>query len=489
LRRQRPPDATWDAVRFIPGTHPFEHLATALLPLLAPELGEAEMLAQIDQLTQLLKEGKTLLSNVVERILAKSGGTDRLLLVADQFEEVFTHCADQERQQFLELLFQNGDGPSRLNIIITMRGRFYHRLTAANRVVSDRLENTIVNLGPMTREELQKAIVEPAKRLGVRFEPGLPKRILDDVGDEPGNLPLMEFALTELWARREGRAMTHAAYEQIGGVEGAIVQQAESVFEGFTPSQQETAKRILLRLVWVGSSGVDSLEARQRIPWDEIYGEARQIIQTLADARLLVIGQEGVDGNQTVEVAHEALIRKWPRMRTWLDEDQEFLLWRRRLQGAKGIWEHDPTDETTLLGGAPLLEAERWFDLRRDNLGPEDTAFIQKSLDVDRHNRQAVSRRRRRSLALAANLTLIFMCLAGVARWQSLIALSEELAATARSQLHNDPERSLILGIEAIKIQPTEAAVDVLKKALQNSLLITLDDKLDFLTRVMFSRV
>jgi len=487
LRRQRPPAATWDAAVFIPCHRPIYQLAAALAPMLSPELGEADLLASTQQLAQLLAEGQTQLGDLVERILAKSAGTDRLLLVADQFEEVFTLCKVQERRQFLEMLFHDDLGHSRLTLVITMRGTFYEHLIAANRQISDQLEQAIVNLGPMTREELHKAIVEPAKRVGLNLEPGLAKRILDDVGDEPGNLPLLEFALTELWARREGRRLTHAAYEQIGGVEGAIVQRAEGVYAGFTPAQQETAKRALLRLVWVDANRDGSIEARLRVPLADLNDAARQIAQIMADARLLVIGPQATGGGFTVEVAHEALIRRWPRMRCWLDEDREFLLWLRRLQAAKENWRHNGDDEASLLRGNPLNEAERWLNLRKDALGAEDARFIQSSLDAANHYRRAMQRRRQGFMAGLSALLLIFMGLAGVAGWQSLTALSDEMAATARSYLHIDPEVSLLLGIEAVKVQPTDAATDVLKLALQNPLLVTYDDKLDFLTQVMFS--
>jgi len=483
LRRQRPPAATWDAVCFIPGERPFHHLAAALMPLLEPDLAETEALARTGELARMLATGKTLLADVVNRILANSQGTDRLLLVADQFEELFTLCPALERQRFLDLLLQ-ADDRSRLAGIITLRGTFYERLIGADRRISDRLENAIVNLGPMTREEMHKAIVDPAKRLGLNFEPGLAKRMLDEVGDEPGNLPLLQFALTELWTRREGRTLTHAAYEQIGGVSGAIVQQTEAVFAGFSPPQQETAKRALLRLVWVGTAA-DSAEAGRRIALAELDEEAQHVFQIMADARLLVIGQDGANGDLTVEVAHEALIRKWGRLREWLDEDREFLLWRRRLQANREVWKQNQKDEASLLRGTPLRVAERWLNLRKDALAGEDSAYIRASVAVDERDRLAWHRRRRQSLGLACGLAVAFMFLAGLAGWQSLTALSQELAAS--SFLSPDPQHSLMLGIEAVKAQHTHEAYDVLKLALQNSLLLTLDDKLDFLTQVGFS--
>jgi len=486
LRRQHAPSPTWDAVSFDPGDNPFQHMASALAPFLVPELSGAAMLDEVNKLSGLLSEGKARLCDLVKRALDRSGGTDRLLLVADHFEEVFTHCGEPVRQRFLDMLLEGCDY-SPLSVVIVMRGSFYGMLIGADRRLSDRLENAVVNLGPMTRKELSEAISAPAKRLGLDLEAGLAKRILDAVGEEPGNLPVLEFALTELWTRREGKILTHRAYEQIGEVSGAIVQRAESVYAGLNSRQQEIAKRALSRLVWIGPLGDNSQESRQRVPFNQFDEEARRVLQVLAEGRLVVIGQYGMEGELTVEISHEALIRKWSRLREWLDEDREFLLWRRRLQISREIWRQAGEEETSLLKGTPLREAERWLRQCGEALEGEDGAFIKASLAVDESHRLAVHRRRRVFMATTSTLAVVFMCLAGLAGWESLNSLSQQLSATALAQMGSDPERSLKLGIEAVKAQPTPQAADVLKTALQNSLLTTLNSKLDYLTHVMFS--
>ena len=277
LRRRHPPEITWDTVSFVPGAHPFHHLAASLILLLEPDMRETDRLAEAQKLGDLLARKDVTIESTVERVLGKSEGTDRLLLVADQFEELFTQTSESERQTFLDALLQALDR-SPLTVVLTVRGSFYDSLISASRDLSDRLEQALVNLGTMTRDELFRAVVEPAKRVGLDFEPGLVKRILDDVGDEPGNLPLLEFALTELWARRKGKLMTHSAYEESGEVSGAMALRAEAVFAALPHEQQEHVHRLLTRLVWVGDQEQMTLATRQRAHVSELGEESRQVL-------------------------------------------------------------------------------------------------------------------------------------------------------------------------------------------------------------------
>lgn len=485
LRRSHPPEETWDAARFVPCDQPFNGLAAALMGLLEPDLGEAERFAESERLAKLLAGGSLSLHEVVDRVLAKSGGTDRLLLMADQFEELFTLTAEPVRKRFVAVLLQALER-TRLSVVLTMRGAFYDCLIGADRRISDLLEQATINLGPMTREELQRAIVEPARRVGLSFEPGLAKRILDDVGNEPGNLPLLEFALTELWARRRGHVLAHADYEAIGGVQGAIVQRAEAVYRGFTPAQQAAAKRVMLRLVWTGGATEPAQLARQRMALGELDREGAEVVQILADARLLVVGQEGAQGEPTVEVGHEALIQDWQRLREWLYEDREFLLWRRRLRTALEMWVTAGNDEAALLRGNPLREAESWLTRREADLAGAETGFIRAGLAAEGRERQARARRRKRVFAVMIGTAAVLLLLTAVAVVETLAALSQELAAHARSQLESDPERSVLLGIEAVKVHSSPETGDVLRLALANSLLLDRVESPDFIEVLYF---
>lgn len=472
LRRQRPPARTWDVATFIPGARPFQQLAAALLPLLAPELGEADLAGETQKLARLLAQGEVPLAAVVERLLRKSEGTDRLLLVADQCEELFTLCPEAEAQGFLRGLLAAVDAAP-LTVVLTLRGVFYDRLIGADRDLSDRLEQSTINLGPMTREELQRAIVEPARKTGLNFESGLAKRLLDDVGSEPGNLPLLEFALTELWLRRDQRLLTHRAYDEVGGVTGAIAGRAEAVYQAFSPDQQDIAKRLFLQLVWVGAGAETSCqEARQRLELTGLEAADLKVVDILCDARLLVLDHLGEQGARTVEVAHEALIRKWARLREWLDEDREFLLWRRRLDSARQGWLADGEDEAALLRGNALREAESWLARRAADLQPEENRFISAASELHRRLRLNQQRRQRRLFAATLAALAVLSVLTAVAVMKTLAAVSQELTAHAREQLDVDPERSVLLGIEAMKLKFDDESADVLRLALQESHLV-----------------
>jgi KaiC/GvpD/RAD55 family RecA-like ATPase len=483
LRRQRPPKATWDAVIFTPGDRPFHRLAAALIHFLEPALSETDRLTEAQKLGNRLAAGEVLLEDVVKRVLEKSNGTDRLLLVADQFEELFTLTSETDRRPLVEALLQ-ALKRAPLTLVLTLRADFYGHAIALSRDLSDRMDE-VVNLGPMTRQELEKVIVEPARRVGLKFEPGLVERILDDVGEEPGNLPLLEFALTELWARRQAGRLTHAAYKEIGGIAGAIAQRAEEVFGRFTPQEQEAARRVLTRLVRVArpEEGTEDTHRRATLaelsplpPAGEGPGPAlskaegvRAVVKALADARLVVTGRDEATGEETVEVAHEALIRGWGRLRRWLDEDREFLLWRQRLRVALEEWQRTGHDEGALLRGAPLTEAERWLAERPNDLNPDEREYIRESV--------ALREQRRRRLTLAAmGAAVVLLFLALLAWWQRNIALEQrqialarQLAAQAELVLRQKADLlplSVLLAVESLRRFPSPEGDQVLRHGL-----------------------
>src|SRR5215469_1879544 len=189
----------WETVILVPTAEPLKALSNALAPLLEPTMSEVDHLAEAGKLAEHLRAGTISLSDIVERILEKQCGTDRVLIVVDQFEELYTLTSDDEvRRCFLrELLAASSRAGSKANIVLILRGDFVGR-TFANRLLSDQLQGALVNLGPMTPEELDCAIRKPAEKIRLEFEAGLVERIIHDVGDEPGNLPLLEFALSEL---------------------------------------------------------------------------------------------------------------------------------------------------------------------------------------------------------------------------------------------------------------------------------------------------
>jgi formylglycine-generating enzyme required for sulfatase activity len=329
----------------------------------------------------------------------KQSGTNRLLLVIDQAEELYTVAKDDhKRRRFIDEMLDASERGS-WTAILTLRGDFVGK-ALSYRPLSDRLQGAQVNLGPMTRAELEQAITFPAERVQLSFAAGLVTRILDDVGDEPGYLPLLEFVLKRLWEDRQGPELSHQAYEAMGGLQGAVAKKAEEVFGKLTPPEQEAVKRVFLQVVRAGETGEDT---RRRAALSEIGSAAMDVVKKLADERLLVTNR-AVAGEDTVEVSHEALIRQWQRLQGWLNEDREFLLWRERLRGRVNDWQQNKQDEGTLLRGALLVEAQRWLTQKADMLTDEEKDYIRHSAEARERAAQAEQQRAEHELAQARRL-------------------------------------------------------------------------------------
>jgi formylglycine-generating enzyme required for sulfatase activity len=298
------------------------------------------------------------------------------LLIADQWEELYTLSTDEKDvRHFIDTLL-DATATVPISLVFAVRGDFYGRVLSYRSLV-DRLGDCIFNLPPMDRNELQEVITKPAHKLGLIFQSGLTNRLLADVGEEPGNLPLLEFVMTSLWEHRHRGELLHETYDAIGGMHGAITKRADESYNKLTEVQKSMVRRILLQLVHPGAGSEDT---RRRVALKEIGEEAKPTVDEFAKERLLVTGRDDSTGEETVEVAHEALIQHWPRLRQWLEEDRDFLTWRQRLQGAMAEWQRTGHDSGTLLRGAPLAEAERWYSEKRQDIGGEERAFIGASI-------------------------------------------------------------------------------------------------------------
>ena len=243
----------------------------------------------------------------------------------------------------------------------------------------------------MTREELTLVIRKPAEKLQLNFEAGLVRRILDAVGGEPGNLPLLEFVLTELWEKRHGGLLLNESYDKMGELKGALAKKANDFFLDLSLTEQSILQRVFLRLVSPADSGEDT---RRRAAFTELPPEGVELVVKLANERLLVTNKSARGTEQTVEVAHEALISNWVTLRAWVNEDREFLLWRKRVDGLRREWEGVGKDESVLLRGPLLIEAQNWFKKRSQDLSDEERRFINASrvlrerLDGEEKNRK-----------------------------------------------------------------------------------------------------
>ncbi|MEU2744220.1 hypothetical protein ABZ656_55670 [Streptomyces sp. NPDC007095] len=374
------------------------------------------------------------------------------LLVVDQFEELFALCADPgERALFIERLLTALDPDSGLRVIIGVRADFYGRC-AEHGPLAEALRDSTLLVGPMTPQRLREAVVRPAAAQRVVVERALTARIVADVADEPGGLPLMAHALREIWRRRSARTLSLAAYEAIGGVQGAVAHTAEEVYARCTPVEGAAVRALLLRLVNPGDGTEDT---RRPVHRDEL-GDAdttARVLEQLVGARLLT-----VDGN-TVDLAHEALISAWPRLRGWVDEDRERLRLHRRLTEAARTWQQLDRDAGALYRGVRLTAAREEFGSGQGELSPLERDFLAASVTAYESGRRAAARAARRLRGLTVSLAVL-LCLAvvaGVAAWrQSGVsarqrdeAEARRVAAFADTLRPTDPRTAMRLALAA----------------------------------------
>jgi transcriptional regulator with XRE-family HTH domain len=364
--------ADWDVLSLRPGPDP----SAAFVGALSADTGRAAAAAAVPNPT-----ATTIVAGLGARTRRSGMPT---LVVIDQFEELFTHgAAPATVDGFLTLIVHLTAARRRVpvKVLLTFRGDFYGQVIA-RRDFSDLLQDNVVHLPPMSRAELRQAVVEPARLVGLALDNGLVDRILDDAGTEPGNLPLLEFALTRLWDMRRGMSLTHEAYRQIGHLAGAITARAEEVYLGLSPEQQYAARQLLVRLVQVARPEEDGNDARRRTPIVELATLPRvdAVISALADARLVVTDADNTLG-PTVELSHEAIIRSWERLRVWLVEDRQFLLWQQRARQWVAEWRHAEGHPDTLLHGSLLDEAQRWVAVKgRDGIAADLLDYVQASI-------------------------------------------------------------------------------------------------------------
>jgi WD40 repeat protein len=415
-----------------------------------------------------------------ELALARRPRAARLVWVVDQFEELFTQCWDEvEATQFVaNLLYAATVREGRTLIVLTMRADFYARCTEYPELAACMAAHQHL-LGPMDEYGLRQAIEGPAQRAGLTFEPGLVDKILDDVAGEPGALPLLEYALMELWRLRQGNALTFDAYAGIGGVQGALAQRAETVYGNLLPAEQAIAQRLLLRLTEPGDTTEDS---RRRAPMTELVtiGAARDdtegVVTALADARLLVTGSDAQKNERYVEVAHEALIRHWPRLRQWLDDDRAALRAHRRLNESAYEWQRLNREDEALLRGARLAEAVQWRQHREHDLNVLERDFLDASVAFEDRRQRSRDHQRKRVMAILAVGFTVALLLAGISvlQWRHAedarqVALSQELAFqadTLRTGLAVELPRSVLLAIEALRRAPSPQAERALRSDL-----------------------
>lgn len=363
----------WFVVELLPGVHPLDELEIALTRVAANQSGG---------LKEHLSRDRRGLIRAAQLILPNDGS--ELVLVIDQFEEVFTLLEDETaRVHFLDLLYAAVTEPrSRVRIIITLRADFYDRplhYADFGELVRSRMETVL----PLSAQELERAISKPAERAGASFEPGLVASIVAEVNYQAGALPLLQYALTELFEQRHGHLLTRDAYDAIGGAVGALARRADEVYLDFDAVSQEAARQMFLRLVTLGE-GVE--DTRRRVSRSELLaiapdpGVMDEVMDTYAAYRLLSLDNDPGTHTPTVEVAHEAILRAWERLRNWLNESRDEIKSQRQLSAMAAEWRESKQDSSFLALGVRLEQFEKWVADSKLALTGGERAYLDASV-------------------------------------------------------------------------------------------------------------
>ncbi|TCJ30281.1 BTAD domain-containing putative transcriptional regulator [Parafrankia sp. BMG5.11] len=386
------------------------------------------------------------------------------LLVLDQFEEAFTAWRDGDRELLIDKLvraLRREDG--RLRLVLTVRADYYGRFARYPELA--RLVDNSVLVGPMTPDELRQAVERPARVAGLETEPEFIDTVLADAHHEPGVLPLLSTALLATWERRDGRVLSAAAYRDAGGVAGALTRLADSVYEAFDTDGRAAVRRLFLRLATPGEGGA---ETRRRVPRAELADIPRMeaVLAQLIERRLVV----AADG--TVEVAHEALLREWPRVRDWLDADRDGRRVHRHLTEAATAWDTAGRSTADLYRGARLQTARDWAAANPGDTNPLEQAFLEASIaDEERvADRDRRSARRLRTLVsvlatllvVALTSTALAVVQRGTANRQAALAQAAtrtaqagRLATLAANLGTDQVDRALLLGVAGYRLEPS----------------------------------
>jgi WD40 repeat protein len=365
---------------------------------------------------------------------------ERVVLFVDQFEEAVAADPDAARELFalitaLARTGRDGAAPPPVGAVFTMRTTAIDQLLTAD--LGELVDQRSVHLLPMGREHLLAAIGEPARSVGVTFEVGLPERIVDDALDIPGQLPLLEYALTRLWEHQQVGVLTHEGYDRIGAVTGALADDAERIYEQ-VPVDVRPAVRRLLECLAVPTDDNGFILAPRRL--DQLSLELRDVADLLSQRRLVVI-REDPGQPAVVALVHEALIHGWRRLREWLEADRDFLVWRERLSDQVAEWKDAAGDPGRLLRGTALEEAEQYVAERSDDLTRLERDFVAASRSAVR-----CSVRRWRTVAAVMGVQVLLVAGLGIATF----AANRDLAAELRRQA------AFVLAAESLKQAETD---------------------------------
>ena len=460
-----PGSERWYVIEVLPGRHPMREIEAALLGV---------AVEPPPSLMEVLERDELGLLRAVDRVLPDPDA--ELLIVLDQFEEVFTLVDDEhERSHLLASLRAAAFEPgSRVRVVMTLRADFYDvPLSVPN--FGDLLASRTEAITPMHSEELERAIVAPADRAGLVVEPRLLAEMITEVADRPGALPLLQYALTELAEGAKDDVLSLDSYRRIGRVSGALARRAEQLFQSMNETGHDACRQLFLRLVALGEGTEDT---RRRVRRSEVLtlADARAmdgIIETYGRHRLLSFDRDPDTREPTVEIAHEALLREWSRVRAWIEASRDDLRLHARISSATDDWDAAGRDADYLLTGIRLAQAEESTRDDSIRLTGTERAYLDASLarrdaevaaERDRHDREIRLERRARTrlrglvaalaagLLLAASLTAIAVNRSREAERRSDEAAVLGLTGASLSHLQTDPDNSLQLALQAVRL-------------------------------------
>ncbi|MER7130094.1 WD40 repeat domain-containing protein [Streptosporangium saharense] len=483
LRAGLLPATPWLTTLFTPGPHPLDECAAQLAAL---GVGPASAVrGELDRSPRALHLGAL-------QALAGRPSHDELLVVVDQFEEVFTLCRDaQERARFVEALaVATRTANSRTRVVLGVRADFYARC-AEHPHLAEAIGDAQLLVGAMSVEELRRAISQPAIQAGCAVESALLARLVADTAGQASALPLLSHALRETWRRRRGNTLTLSGYERAGGVDGAIGATAEQLYTRLSAAQARQARRIMLRLVNPGEQAIDT---RRPASYAELIpdadSDAAQVLEQLTAARLVTL-HEGV-----VELAHEALIVSWPRLGRWIDQERDLLRVQRRLTEAATGWRDLGHDPGALYRGV-RLEAARPLLARPGELTDLENVFLRASVDAAAQAERATVRRAKLARLAVAALTVLTLVAvsaavlavnaAGRADARSREALAHLLALRSEEFTTADPAFAGLLAAASWRFAPTAEGRHTMLTTLATGLRGVLDNHVNYIGTVAFS--
>lgn len=377
----------WLITTMTPGYNPLQQLEQELLTIASQPF---------DQLAVTLRANPDGLKIALPHLLHEKS---EVLLVIDQFEEVFASAVnEEERALFLESIQRAVNyAESQLRVIITLRADFYDRPLAYagfGKLLQRRTEVVL----PLTPNELADAILNPAERMGVTIERSLALEIAAEVTDQPGALPLLQYALTELFDRREDEKMTRAAYQSLGGVMGALTRRAEEVYRSMQPAEQQTAKILFQRLVTLGEGTEDTRRRTLRGEVDHLAPSMGRVIDAFGQARLISFDRDSLTRAPTIEVTHEAIIRQWKTLREWLNENRESIRMQQHITQAAQAWVAGNRDPGDLYRGLRLSQLREWAEDHLAELNLLEREFLHASIGQEYEEAKEKERQQLREL-------------------------------------------------------------------------------------------